>query len=66
MRESLITVFAKCQKCVKICTDITIENNLSYIPDTVSPARFGAELAAACPTGAIVYKKQVKGERHDA
>lgn len=65
-RKNCSAACIACQKCVKICTDITIENNLSYIPDTVSPARFGAELAAACPTGAIVYKKQVKGERHDA
>jgi electron transport complex, rnfABCDGE type, B subunit len=65
-RKNCSAACIACQKCVKICTDITIENNLSYIPDTVSPARFGAELTAACPTGAIVYKKQVKGERHDA
>lgn len=43
-----------CGKCAKICPEITVENNLSYIPATVDAARFGAELAKACPTGAIV------------
>ena len=42
-------------KCAKICPEITVENNLSRIPASVSPQTWGAELAAACPTGAIVY-----------
>ena len=44
-----------CQKCAKICPDIKIENNLSYIPTEVSAAKYGKELAQNCPTGAIVY-----------
>lgn len=44
-----------CMKCAKICTDIKVENNLSYIPTSVSAEQYGAELASACPTGAIVY-----------
>lgn len=44
-----------CQKCVKINSQITIENNLSYIPDSVSAIQHGEELAKNCPTGAIIY-----------
>lgn len=44
-----------CMKCAKICPDIKVENNLSYIPSDVDAAQYGAELAAACPTGAIIY-----------
>jgi hypothetical protein len=43
-----------CMKCVKICPDVRIENNLSYIPPAVSPDEFGTRLAEACPTGAII------------
>ena len=49
-----------CQKCTKINPEIKIENNLSYIPDTVSPIEFGEQLKAACPTGAINYYSGVK------
>lgn len=44
-----------CLKCTKVCPEVKVENNLSYIPDTVSPAQFGEQLHAACPTGAIIY-----------
>ena len=43
-----------CMKCAKICPDVRIENNLSYIPPAVSPDEFGTRLAEACPTGAII------------
>ena len=43
-----------CMKCVKICPDVRIENNLSYIPPAVSADEFGTRLAEACPTGAII------------
>lgn len=43
-----------CGKCAKICPEITIENNLSYIPVSVDAAVCGEELAKACPTGAII------------
>ncbi len=46
-----------CGKCAKIVPEITIENNLSYIPASVSAEKFGKELSEACPTGAIIYKK---------
>ena len=41
-------------KCAKICPDVRIENNLSYIPPVVSADKFGTRLAEACPTGAII------------
>ncbi len=44
-----------CMKCAKICADIKVENNLSYIPANVDAKQYGAELAANCPTGAIIY-----------
>lgn len=44
-----------CQKCAKIVPEIIIQNNLSYIPDSVSAAEYGEELQKACPTGAINY-----------
>ena len=44
-----------CMKCAKICPDIKVENNLSYIPTSVSAEQYGAELASNCPTGAIIY-----------
>lgn len=42
-----------CQKCSKVNPEVKIENNLSYIPDSVSAAQYGEDLRAACPTGAI-------------
>lgn len=45
-----------CMKCSKICPEVTVENNLSYIPDDVDPLKYGHELADACPTGAIIYR----------
>ncbi len=49
-----------CKKCASLCADIKVEQNLSYIPTSVSPSEFGQELANNCPTGAIIYKSQVK------
>ncbi len=46
-----------CMKCAKINPEIKIENNLSYIPTTVSADEYGAALVKACPTGAIVCTK---------
>ena len=43
-----------CMKCAKICPDVRIENNLSYIPPAVSADEFGTRLVEACPTGAII------------
>ena len=46
-----------CMKCAKISSDIKVENNLSYIPDSVSAAEFGEQLQGACPTSAIIYHR---------
>lgn len=46
-----------CGKCTKISQEIIVENNLSYIPSSVSAEQYGEELAKTCPTGAIIYKK---------
>ncbi len=53
-----------CLKCTKISTEIRVENNLSYIPDTVSPQEYGNALQSACPTGAINY--YCGGEKNNA
>ena len=47
-----------CMKCSKICPQIKVENNLSYIPDSLDAAQFGAELAQNCPTGAIIFRSE--------
>lgn len=49
-----------CGKCAKICPEISIENNLSYIPASVDVAAHGEELAKACPTGAIILTPENK------
>ncbi len=64
-RKNCLTACIACQKCAKINPEIKIENNLSYIPASVSPEIFGPELAKSCPTGAIIYKNAVKGEGHE-
>lgn len=67
-RKNCKTACIACQKCAKICPDIKIENNLSYIPTTVPADKFGAELAANCPTKAIVYignKNKEEEVKHD-
>ena len=65
-RKNCQTACIACQKCAKICSEIKIENNLSYIPTTVSAEKYGAELAANCPTKAIIYTGKTKEEvKHD-
>lgn len=54
-RKNCKTACIACQKCTKINPEISIQNNLSYIPDTVSAIQYGDELSKACPTGAINY-----------
>ena len=44
-----------CMKCTKICSEVTVQDNLSNIPASVSAEEYGALLAKDCPTGAIVY-----------
>ena len=55
-----------CQKCAKICPDITIENNLSYIPSNISVQQYGEQLATSCPTGAIIYTWNKDAENKNA
>ena len=50
-----------CMKCTKICPDIKVENNLSYISTAVSAEQYGSELSSNCPTGAIIYT----GKEHE-
>ena len=54
-----------CMKCTKICNEIRVENNLSYIPTSVNAEKFGAELVKNCPTGAIVMTKAQKNGEND-
>ena len=49
-----------CMKCSKINEMIKIDNNLSYIPSDVNPVLCGQDLQQACPTGAIVYKENIR------
>lgn len=51
-----------CMKCTKVNSDVKVENNLSYIPDTVSAAEFGKQLRDTCPTGAIIFRN---GENYE-
>lgn len=44
-----------CQKCTAVNALVKVKDNLSYIPTNVSAEKYGAELAKACPTGAIIY-----------
>ena len=65
-RKKCQTACIACQKCAKICPEIKIENNLSYIPTSVPAEQYGAELARSCPTKAIVYTGTPKEEvKHD-
>lgn len=54
-----------CMKCTKISPEIKVENNLSNIPTTIDVEKFGAELANACPTGAIILTKATKEKPDD-
>lgn len=56
-RKNCSAACIACMKCTKVNPEIKVENNLSYIPDTVDPRKFGETLAAACPTGAIIYQR---------
>ena len=53
-----------CMKCAQICEQIKVEDNLSYIPSSVSAQKFGAELVKNCPTGAIIMTKAKKENVH--
>lgn len=52
-----------CGKCGQVNQDIKIENNLSYIPSSVSPQKYGEQLAQCCPVKAIHYRQNmIEGE----
>lgn len=53
-RKNCSAACIACGKCTKINPEIVVDNNLSYIPDSVSAEQFGAELVKACPTGSII------------
>ncbi len=54
-----------CGKCAKLNPAIKVENNLSYIPDSVQAELQGDELAAVCPVKAIICQKQILTENTD-
>lgn len=47
-----------CQKCSKLNPDVKVENNLSFIPQSVDADKWGKQLSENCPTKAIVYKEK--------
>lgn len=47
-----------CQKCVKLNPEVTVENNLSTIPQSVDAKEWGKQLSENCPTGAIIYREK--------
>ena len=59
-RKNCKTACIGCMKCNKINDLIKVENNISYIPADIDADKFGSELAANCPTGAIVYRENVR------
>lgn len=63
-RKNCAAACIGCKKCAQICPEITVADNLSHIPVSVSADVYGEKLAAACPTGAIVCR-QTKGENND-
>ena len=56
-RKNCAVACIGCMKCTKINPEIKVENNLSYIPVSVSAEEYGAQLAQNCPTGAIICTK---------
>lgn len=65
-RKNCLAACIGCKKCAVICPEIKVEENLSRIPTTVDAKTYGEELAANCPTGAIIYtgKKGKKDEQN--
>ncbi|MBQ8465338.1 MAG: RnfABCDGE type electron transport complex subunit B [Alphaproteobacteria bacterium] len=48
-----------CGKCRQINDTISIENNLSYIPPSISAPEEGEKLAASCPVKAIHFRQNM-------
>ena len=62
-RKNCLKACIACGKCAKINPEIEIKDNLSYIPSSVNPSKYGQQLAEECPTKAIVYRENMtKGE----
>ncbi|MBR1605865.1 MAG: RnfABCDGE type electron transport complex subunit B [Alphaproteobacteria bacterium] len=65
-RKNCTSACIACGKCAKLNSEIVVENNLAYIPASVSPIEYGQKLADECPVKAIHYRKDiVKGESHE-
>ena len=56
-RKNCLSACIACGKCAKLNQEITIENNLAYIPSSVSPIEYGEKLSAECPVKAIHYRQ---------
>lgn len=54
-RKNCTAACIACQKCAKLNSDVLVADNLSEIPSSVDADEWGAQLAAECPTKAIVY-----------
>lgn len=58
-RKNCSAACIACGKCLKVNDQVILENNLSYIPTTVSPMEYGKSLAEACPVKAIIYRENM-------
>ena len=54
-RKNCKSACIACLKCTKITDEVTVENNLSYIPSSIDAKKYGSKLQKSCPTGAIIY-----------
>lgn len=64
-RKNCTAACIGCMKCSKICSEIKVENNLSYIPNNISIEQYGEELVKSCPTGAIIMTTTKNKENAD-
>ncbi len=64
-RKNCTAACIACGKCAKINPLIIVENNLAYIPTTVSAVADGEKLAAECPVKAIQYRQNMQENKHE-
>lgn len=57
-RKNCLAACIACQKCAKLNPDITVENNLSVIPQNINADKWGTKLSSECPTKAIIYREK--------